>query len=33
LYYWLSAMPKRRRHFRPPSRAVVEQIRRMGMDV
>lgn len=32
LYYWLSALPKRRRFFHPPPREVVEQIRRMGMD-
>lgn len=32
LYYWLSALPKRRRTFRSPPREVIEQLRRMGMD-
>lgn len=33
LYYRLSALFKRKRCFRPPPPVVVEQIRRMGLDV
>lgn len=32
-YYWLSALPKRRRHFVKPPGAVIAQLRNSGLDV